>query len=152
IDFFKKIGPEPLTADFTAKEFIQRVEARPKSNIKAVLLDQSVIAGVGNIYSDESLFAAKIHPATRVQDISKAKLTKLYEELIKVLKLSIEKGGSSDRNYVDAKGRRGSYLGFAKVFRRDGQPCYVCGTIIMKIRVAGRGTHVCEYCQPKPKA
>ncbi len=151
IDFFKKIGPEPLASNFRAKQFIERLNKRPKSNIKAVLLDQTIIAGVGNIYADESLFAAKIHPETRVQDIPTIKLNKLYKELIAVLKLSIAKGGSSDRNYVDAKGNRGSYLNFAKVFRRDGQPCPRCGTIITKIRVAGRGTHVCPQCQSKPK-
>jgi formamidopyrimidine-DNA glycosylase len=151
IDFFKKIGPEPLSSAFTAKEFVQRVTRRPRSNIKSVLLDQTILAGVGNIYADESLYAAKIHPETRVQDIPNAKLTKLYKELIAVLKLSIEKGGSSDRNYVDAKGKRGSYLTFAKVFRKNDQPCPRCGTIIEKIRVAGRGTHICPHCQPKPR-
>lgn len=151
IDFFKKIGPEPLSADFTAEVFIERINRRPKSNIKAVLLDQSVLAGVGNIYADESLYGAKIHPETKVQDIPRPKLVKLYKDLIAVLKLSIEKGGSSDRNYVDAKGKRGSYLTFAQVFRKNGQACLRCGTIIEKTRVAGRGTHWCPVCQPKPK-
>lgn len=152
IDFFKKVGPEPLNADFTAEAFIDRLNRRPKSNIKAVLLDQTVLAGVGNIYADESLYAAKIHPETKVQDIPKAKLVKLHNDLVAVLKLSIDKGGSSDRNYVDAKGKRGSYLTFARVFRKDGQPCERCGTIIVKTRVAGRGTHWCPTCQVKPKA
>lgn len=152
IDFFKKIGPEPLSSEFTSDKFASRLNLRPNSGIKAVLLDQTIIAGVGNIYADESLFAAKIHPETKVQDISMANLTKLFDELIAVLKLSIEKGGSSDRNYVDARGRRGSYLSFAQVFRKDGQPCPRCGTIIVKIRVAGRGTHICPVCQLKPKA
>lgn len=151
IDFFKKIGPEPLAADFTEDTFIARLHKRPKSNIKAVLLDQTIIAGIGNIYADESLYSAKIHPETKVKDVPKAKLQKLYNELIAVLKLSIAKGGSSDRNYVDAKGKRGSYLTFAKVFRKNGQPCPRCGTIIEKIRVAGRGTHICPHCQLKSK-
>lgn len=151
IDFFKKIGPEPLSGLFRAKDFIQCVMRRAKSNIKAVLLDQTIIAGVGNIYADESLYAAKIHPQTSVQEIPKEQLTTLYDELIAVLQLSIEKGGSSDRNYVDAKGKWGSYLTFAKVFRKNGQPCPRCGTIIEKIRVAGRGTHICPHCQIKPK-
>lgn len=149
IDFFKKIGPEPLSADFTADVFIERLKRRAKSGIKAVLLDQTVLAGVGNIYADESLFGAKINPETKVQDISSKQLKELYTALIAVLKLSIEKGGSSDRNYVDAKGRRGSYLSFAQVFRKNGQPCPRCGTIVEKTRVAGRGTHWCPVCQPK---
>jgi len=150
LDFFLKVGPEPLAADFTSKDFIQRLMRRPKSNIKAVLLDQTVIAGIGNIYADESLWSAKIHPETRVQDVPTSKLKKLYTELIAVLKLSIEKGGSTDRNYVNAEGKKGSYMSFANVFRREGKPCTRCGTIIIKTRVAGRGTHTCPHCQPQP--
>jgi formamidopyrimidine-DNA glycosylase len=149
LDFFQKVGPEPLAADFTAKDFRQRLLRRAKSGIKAVLLDQTVIAGVGNIYADESLWGAKIHPETKVADISAVKLAALFVSLRAVLTLSIEKGGSTDRNYVDAEGKRGSYLTFANVFRREGQPCPRCGTIIIKTRVAGRGTHLCPYCQRK---
>lgn len=149
LDFFKKVGPEPLADDFTAKDFAGRLNRRAKSGIKAVLLDQTVIAGVGNIYADESLWAAKIHPETKVQDIPPAKINKLFQGLQAVLRLSIEKGGSTDRNYVDSEGKRGSYLSFAKVFRREGQPCPRCGTTITKLRVAGRGTHICPNCQIK---
>jgi formamidopyrimidine-DNA glycosylase len=147
LDFFKKVGPEPLAADFSADDFIERLARRKNSGIKAVLLDQTVIAGIGNIYADESLWAAKIHPETKVADIPNSKLKNLYAELRKILNLSIEKGGSTDRNYVDAQGKRGSYLSFANVFRRQGQPCPRCGTIIIKTRVAGRGTHTCPQCQ-----
>jgi formamidopyrimidine-DNA glycosylase len=149
LDFFKKLGPEPLADDFTALNFKTRLVRRPNSNIKAVLLDQSIIAGVGNIYADESLWGAKIHPQTLVRNLTKAKIKTLYAELVTVLKLSIEKGGSTDRNYVDALGKKGSYLAFAKVFRREGLPCPRCGTTIIKIRVAGRGTHICPKCQRK---
>jgi formamidopyrimidine-DNA glycosylase len=147
LDFFQKVGPEPLGADFTAEAFIARLMRRSKSGSKAVLLDQTVVAGIGNIYADESLWGAKIHPETKVQDVPKAKLKKLYEALRAVLQLSIEKGGSTDRNYVNHEGRRGSYLTFANVFRREGQPCPRCGTTIIKLRVAGRGTHICPNCQ-----
>jgi len=150
LDFFLKVGPEPLSDDFTDKDFIQRLMRRKRSNIKAVLLDQTVIAGIGNIYADEGLWAAKIHPETHVEDVPTAKLKKLYTELRAVLKLSIEKGGSTDRNYVNAEGKKGSYMSFAKVFRREGKPCPRCGTTIIKTRVAGRGTHLCPHCQPKP--
>lgn len=152
IDFFKKLGPEPLASDFSAEDFVQRLHRRTNSGIKSVLLDQTVIAGVGNIYADESLWGAKIHPETRVRDVPTDKLKQLYVSLVEVLKLSIEKGGSSDKNYVDAKGKRGSYLTFANVFRREGKACPRCGTIIIKTKVAGRGTHTCPHCQPKPKA
>lgn len=151
LDFFKKLGPEPLSADFSAENFVERLARRKNSNIKAVLLDQTVIAGVGNIYADESLWAAKIHPETLAKDIPKPQLYLLYEELQKVLHLSIEKGGSSDRNYVDAAGRKGSYLNFANVFRREGEACPRCSTTLIKTRVAGRGTHTCPKCQKKAK-
>ncbi len=151
IDFFKKVGPEPLSKDFTAQEFIARIRRRANTSIKAALLDQTVIAGVGNIYADESLFATKIHPATRVKFVSDNKLKVLLKELRNVLQLSIDRGGSSDKNYVDAEGKKGSYLSFALVFRRQDQPCYRCGHIIEKIRVAGRGTHICPYEQRLPK-
>jgi formamidopyrimidine-DNA glycosylase len=150
-DFFKKLGPEPLATSFTASDFADRMNKRPNTSIKAALLDQSVIAGVGNIYSDESLWGAKIHPATLVRKLSASKLETLFHELQYVLKLSINKGGSTDKNYLDAQGRRGSYLRFARVFRRDGKPCPRCGVIIIKIRIAGRGTHICPHCQKEPR-
>jgi len=149
LDFFQKVGPEPLAAGFTSGDFVSRLLRRSKSAIKAVLLDQTVVAGIGNIYADESLWGAKIHPETKVQDVPKAKLKKLYESLRAVLQLSIEKGGSTDRNYVNHEGKRGSYLTFANVFRREGKPCPRCGRTIVKLRVAGRGTHICPQCQKK---
>lgn len=151
IDFFKKVGPEPLEDDFTVDKFIERICTRKNSSIKAVLLDQTVIAGVGNIYADESLWLAKIHPAAVVRMIPKTKLVALHDGLVKVLKLSIEKGGSTDKNYVDAQGKRGGYLSFASVFRKEGQPCPRCGIIIQKTKVAGRGTHFCPRCQKTPR-
>ena len=151
INFFRSVGPEPLEANFTDKVFIDRLMRRKNSNIKAVLLDQTVLAGVGNIYADESLWGAKIHPSTIVSVIPKSKLSSLHQSLIDVLRLSIEKGGSTDRNYVDSEGKRGSYLSFANVFRKEGQPCSRCGTTIEKTRVAGRGTHFCPTCQKIPR-
>jgi formamidopyrimidine-DNA glycosylase len=147
IDFFKKVGPEPLDQTLSVKDFIDRVRRRKGTSIKAAILDQSVIAGVGNIYADESLHYAKIHPASLVGDLADKQLSKLLEGIRHSLTVAIESGGSTDRNYVDAEGNRGSYLKYARVFRREGQPCPVCGTTIEKIRVAGRGTHVCPKCQ-----
>lgn len=147
VDFMKKLGPEPLSADFTSQDFKRRLQRRPNTSIKAALLDQSVVAGIGNIYADESLWGAKIHPSTLVKNLSSQKMAKLFDELQYVLSLSIEKGGSSDRNYVNAEGKKGSYIEFARVFRRENLPCPRCGTTIIKIRVAGRGTHICPTCQ-----
>lgn len=145
--FMKKVGPEPLENNFTSAQFIDRFDGRKRSVIKAAILDQSVIAGVGNIYADESLWGAMIHPARRVETISKKEFEKLYEEVRFVMNLSIDKGGSTNRNYVNAEGKKGSYMDFARVFRREGQSCPRCGTEIVKLRVAGRGTHICPNCQ-----
>lgn len=152
IDFFKKLGPEPLAADFTGDKFVKRLRKRPNSRIKPALIDQSVVAGVGNIYADESLWGAKIHPETRVKDVSDEQLELLFNELRYVLKLAIKKGGSSDKNYVDAEGKAGKYLDFARVFRKNRQPCPRCGTEIIKTRVSGRGTHLCPLCQVRIKS
>jgi len=147
IDFMQKVGPEPLDKNFSAEDLVARLQRRKNSNIKAVLLDQTVIAGIGNIYADESLFAAKIHPASIVSAIPKVKIKNLFTAIREVLSLGIEKGGSTDRNYVNAEGNRGSYTDFAQVFRREKLPCPNCNHAIVKIRVAGRGTHVCLHCQ-----
>jgi len=151
IDFFKKVGPEPLAASFKARDFTKRLQKRPNSSVKAVLLDQTIIAGVGNIYADEALWGAKIHPSTVVNRLNGRSIYLLFEELQYVLKLSIEKGGSTDRNYVNHEGKKGSYMSFARVFRREGQTCPRCGATIIKTRVAGRGTHTCPNCQKESK-
>lgn len=148
IDFMKKVGPEPLEDEFTAQEFTSRIRRRNGTTIKAAILDQTVLAGVGNIYADESLWGAKIHPSSRVRDVNDKQLTTLLKEIKYVMNLAIEKGGSTDKNYVNAEGKRGSYIDFARVFRQEGKECpRHPGTIIEKIRVAGRGTHICPLCQ-----
>jgi formamidopyrimidine-DNA glycosylase len=147
IDFMQRVGPEPLEESFTSNEFIPRVRRRANTTIKAAILDQTVLAGVGNIYADESLWGAQIHPATRVRDISDSQLATLLDEIKYVMNLAIEKGGSTDRNYVNVEGKKGSYIDFARVFRREGLACPRCQTTIEKSRVAGRGTHSCPMCQ-----
>lgn len=147
IDFMKKVGPEPLADEFTAEEFTERFARRGKTNIKAALLDQSVVAGVGNIYADESLWGAKIHPKRLVSSVTTDEFKVLYQELRDVMNLAVEKGGSSNHTYVNAEGKKGSYMDFARAFRREGLPCPRCGTTIEKLRVAGRGTHICPHCQ-----
>lgn len=147
IDFMKKVGPEPLEDDFTPEQFRERFARRVRTNIKAALLDQTVVAGVGNIYADESLWSAKIHPTRLVSSITDKEFEALYHGLRAVMNLSIDKGGSSNHTYRDAEGNKGSYMQFANVFRREGQACPRCGTTIEKSRVAGRGTHTCPHCQ-----
>lgn len=145
--FMLKVGPEPLEPAFTDSVFLTRIARRKGTTIKAAILDQTVLAGIGNIYADEGLWMSKIHPATRVKDVSEKKLKELRAQLVSVLQLSIDKGGSTNKNYVDAEGNKGSYMDFANVFRREGEPCNRCGTTIEKSRVAGRGTHTCPNCQ-----
>ncbi|MCA9336224.1 DNA-formamidopyrimidine glycosylase, partial [Candidatus Saccharibacteria bacterium] len=148
IDFMQRVGPEPLEDSFTSSEFIPRTRRRNNTTVKAAILDQTVLAGVGNIYADESLWGANIHPATRVKAVTDEQLTELLKEIKYVMNLAIDKGGSTDRNYVNAEGKRGSYIDFARVFRREGLACpRHPDVMIEKIRVAGRGTHICPVCQ-----
>lgn len=147
IPFMQKVGPEPLEDEFTVDIFAERLKRKQNSTIKAAILDQTVLAGVGNIYADESLWGARIHPSRRVKSLSPAEIALLYEQIRFVMNLSIEKGGSSNQTYVNAEGGKGSYMEFANVFRRNGLMCSRCGSEIIKLRVAGRGTHICPMCQ-----
>lgn len=147
LPFMKKVGPEPLEEYFTSEQFAERFTRRGRTSIKAALLDQTVIAGVGNIYADESLWGAKVHPQRLVNSVTPAEFEALYVELRLVMNLAIDKGGSTDKNYVNAEGKRGSYMDFARVFRREGLECPRCGATIIKFKVAGRGTHICPNCQ-----
>ena len=149
IDFLKKVGPEPLTGDPKLRsQFIENVRRHNNTNIKAVLLNQTVIAGIGNIYADESLWMAKVHPATCVRNLTNKKLEEILDCVIEIMTKSIDSGGSTMKNYVKADGTKGNYLEkFANVFRLDGKPCLRCGATIEKTRIAGRGTHFCPKCQ-----
>lgn len=146
-----KLGPEPLEPSFTAEVFSSNIMRRRKSNIKSVLLDQSIISGIGNIYADEVLFNSRIHPEAITGNLNNNQISILHSEIVKVLNLSLQKGGSTSRNYVNAEGKKGSYLDFANVYARAGLPCKVCQKPISKIRVAGRGTHVCVKCQKRAR-
>ena len=145
--FIKKLGPEPLDKAFNYSKFKARILTRSNSNIKAVLLDQTILAGLGNIYVDESLFFAKIHPLRKVQSLSNLEIKLLLKSIKTSLLKSLDLGGSTNRNYVNAEGQKGKYLDFAYVYNRAGQNCLVCRSTISKIRVAGRGTHICLVCQ-----
>lgn len=150
LPFFQTVGPEPLTKQFTAEVLAKRLQRRAKSCIKAVLLDQTTVAGLGNIYVDESLFLSRIHPETLTAELTSEQIERLTDNIKQVLQQSIDAGGSSSRNYVDADGKRGNYLDGAYVYGRAGLPCRLCGTPITKLKVAGRGTHICPVCQPFP--
>jgi formamidopyrimidine-DNA glycosylase len=142
------LGPEPLDAAFTAARLRQTLSGR-RAPLKSVLLDQRAIAGIGNIYADEALFAARIHPLRLAAGLSEAEAKRLHRAVRRVLNDALGNRGSSFRDYVDAAGREGTHQLRVKVFRRTGQPCYVCRTEIARIKVGGRSTHFCPHCQPE---
>jgi formamidopyrimidine-DNA glycosylase len=140
-----RLGPEPLEIGFD--EF--RTRLRRKTRMKALLLNQSFLAGLGNIYADESLFAAGIHPLTPASKLTDARAAKLYEAIRGILKHAIQLGGSSISDYVNGRGERGWFQMEHRVYGREGEPCANCGRPIRKILVAQRGTHYCPHCQKK---
>jgi formamidopyrimidine-DNA glycosylase len=141
-----RLGPEPLEVAF--EEFAHRLRAR-KMGIKALLLDQAFLRGVGNIYADEALFRARIHPLAPASSLRKQRTVRLYESIRKVLTEAIERRGSSVSDYVDTDGREGSFQQLHRVYQRTGEPCVVCGSRIKRILVAQRGTHYCPKCQKR---
>ena len=144
--FIKKLAKEPW--QMTPEEFYEKLQKHKNSPIKAVILDQTIICGLGNIYADESLFMSGIHPATKAGALTKKEASTLLDMAAKAMDTAIDSGGSTMKDYVKADGTKGDYLDkFAQIFNRTGKPCLVCGTKIEKIRVAGRGTHICPNCQ-----
>ncbi|CAK7048597.1 MAG: Formamidopyrimidine-DNA glycosylase [Desulfovibrio sp.] len=142
--FWRDLGPEPL--EITEAAFAERI-AQKRSAIKAVLLDQKVLAGVGNIYADESLFAAGIDPRRKASELTRAEALRLLHCLRDVLLLSISQCGSSIRDYRDADGNVGAFQNSFAVYGRGGQKCKSCAGFLEKARVAGRGTVFCPRCQ-----
>ncbi|HLB27432.1 MAG TPA: bifunctional DNA-formamidopyrimidine glycosylase/DNA-(apurinic or apyrimidinic site) lyase [Dehalococcoidia bacterium] len=141
-----KLGPEPLGEAFGPRELHRLLEKR-RAPVKAVLLDQGAIAGVGNIYADEALFEAGIRPSKPARALSRRAAERLHWAVRKVLMEALEDRGSSFRDYVDAEGEQGMHQLRVKVFRRTGEPCYACGTAIKRVKVGGRSTHYCPKCQ-----
>jgi formamidopyrimidine-DNA glycosylase len=138
------LGPEPL--EVALVEFARRLKER-RSSIKAVLLNQAVVRGVGNIYADEALFRAGIHPNRVASGLGKERVARLYRAMREVLEEAIESRGSSVSNYVDAEGRKGSFQLSHRVYQRTGEECVNCGAKIRRIVLAQRGTHFCPRCQ-----
>ncbi len=144
---FSTLGPEPLSKYFTLNYFQSLLSHFPKRNLKQLLLDQKLISGLGNIYVDESCFLAKIKPNRQTRSLSPNETKKLFEAIKTVLKLAINKKGTSSRNYVRGDGSRGGFVPYLQVYGRANEPCKVCKQKIKKIRLAGRGTHFCPKCQ-----
>lgn len=142
----KKLGPEPVLSDFNLNIFKEGLK-KSRKPIKTLLLEQRLVVGLGNIYVDEVLWASKIHP-TRPSNLIKPKeASLLHQEIIRILALAVEKGGSSIRTYKNALGKDGEMQHYLKVYGKTGQTCERCGKTIEKIKLGGRGTHFCPNCQ-----
>ncbi len=141
-----RLGPEPLSSRFTPRAFHRLLQGR-RRRIKPLLLDQSFIAGLGNIYVDEALFLARIHPETPASRLAFARTRALHRAIQDVLTESIQHNGTTIINFQYGEGNTGRYRELLRVFRQVGEPCPVCGTPLAKIRVAQRGTYLCPACQ-----
>jgi formamidopyrimidine-DNA glycosylase len=150
-DYFSaRLGVEPLSPDFTS-DALQALARNRKQPVKAFLLNQERLAGVGNIYADEALFKARIHPERPVGTLKRAQIDALREAVIESLEAGIDARGASIDDYRQPDGAQGAFQTKFQVHLREGRPCIRCGTTIKKMRAAGRGTYVCETCQPKPR-
>jgi formamidopyrimidine-DNA glycosylase len=150
-DYFStRLGVEPLTADFTG-DALRALAHQRRQPVKAFLLNQERIAGVGNIYADEALFRARIHPEREVGKLTREQLDALRDAVVESLEAGIDSRGASIDDYRQPDGAQGMFQTKFQVHLREGQPCINCGTTIKKMRSAGRGTYVCETCQPKPR-
>lgn len=143
----KNLGPEPLEKEFTWQILKQNLLRHKSMPVKVAIMDQAVVSGVGNIYSNESCFNAKIDPRIKVGEMSDQQFQNLYKGIIKALQDGIKYGGSTRAHFVDPEGHKGYFLDYAFVYWRDKHPCKVCGTEIKKISLGGRGTYFCPHCQ-----
>lgn len=142
----RKLGIEPLSEQFTAKVLREKLQHR-HTKIKPLLLNQELIVGLGNIYVDEALFAARIHPERSPSSLSKAEWSKLHKAIVDTLTSAVEAGGSSIKSYVNGQGEMGMFQQQLLAYGRENQPCTSCGTLLTKFVVGGRGTHICPRCQ-----
>jgi formamidopyrimidine-DNA glycosylase len=142
----QNLGPEPFSPEFSLEYLVEKLQHSQRS-IKAALLDQGLVAGVGNIYADESLFRSGIHPTTRCCDLSPQQIERLHPAIVEVLTTSIDIGGTSFSTFVSVTGVNGNYGGESWVYNRKGQPCRTCSATISRIKLAGRSTHFCPSCQ-----
>ncbi len=148
ISGLQKLGPEPFSEDFSVDYLGESLQGRKRS-IKSALLDQALVAGVGNIYADEALFMSGICPTTLCRQLQTEQVQRLRTAIVDVLSTSIGAGGTTFSDFRDLKGVNGNYGGMAWVYGRQGQPCRTCGQTIERIKLVGRSTHFCPQCQPE---
>lgn len=144
---FENLGPEPFDPNFTWEILKTNLMHHKQMPIKVAIMDQSVISGVGNIYSSESLFDAKIDPRRKVNSLSDSDFKKLYQGIKKSLTTGIKHGGSTRAHFVNVEGEKGYFLDYANVYGKTGEKCHGCPGKVEKIKQAGRGTYFCSYCQ-----
>jgi formamidopyrimidine-DNA glycosylase len=144
--FFRHMGREPLSSDFTVA-YLEDILKQRRAPVKNLLLNQNLISGIGNIYADESLFAAGIRPDRPAASLSQQETKKLHRSIRKVLRQGIELRGTTLRDYRDAFNESGGFQNYLKVYGRHNQPCPQCGKLIQRIRIGGRSTHFCSNCQ-----
>ena len=142
----KLLGPEPFSDEFTTEYLTRKLHRRARP-IKTALLDQSLIAGLGNIYADETLFLSGVMPTTLCADLTAEQIGRIHTAIIQVLQKAIESGGTTFSNFLNVQGVNGNYGGVAWVYNRAGQPCRTCSATIERIKLAGRSTHFCPACQ-----
>ena len=149
-EFFaaRGMGPEPFGPEFTL-EYLRGALRDRRAPLKAFLLDQRRIAGVGNIYADEALFRARLHPLRSAGSVGPREAQRLHAAVLETLQAGIDHEGSSIESFIDPAGQRGSFQEILNVYQRTGEPCRVCGTIVERVVVGGRGTHYCPHCQPR---
>ncbi|MDO8260556.1 MAG: bifunctional DNA-formamidopyrimidine glycosylase/DNA-(apurinic or apyrimidinic site) lyase [Candidatus Magasanikbacteria bacterium] len=140
-----ELGPDPMT--MTVQDFIARIKKKPQARIKKLLMDQAIVSGVGNIYSDEALWRAKIHPKRPVVSLTDEEIKAIFKGLVDSFNLAIEKGGSSANSFVDGRGEKGLYLSFANAYHMTGTPCKRCKTLIVREKMDSRSAHYCPKCQ-----
>lgn len=141
------LGIEPLTKGFTLEKFQKILAHKKNTTIKQALMEQKYLAGLGNIYSDEALFVARIKPTRIVKTLSYDEIKKLWQAIPRILKYSIKHRGTSFADYVDVEGEVGNFIKYLKVYGREGEKCYGCSGLVKKIKIGGRGSHFCEKCQ-----
>lgn len=145
--FFKTVGPEPFDENFTEEVFAKNLKKRKGVMVKNALLDQTVVAGVGNIYADESLWLSKLHPKRLVSSLTDDELKILYGAVKQALAVGIEHKGASSKDYVNHKGEAGTFLDYANAYHHTGLPCARCSTLIVREKIGGRSAHYCPNCQ-----